>query len=459
VSPAPHVEWPIANMAHKRKWSKALQHAHSVVSGMDNFDWQGFRYSCCRMLGELGLVLVEWEKLSGGKRDKWNACDRQIWGVFERKTRWKSIRTLYIPVDQPLTREVVEVFWANVMADLSATRPDGRHEGFAYCTQRKAHIRKHEVQHPSALEESRGQISHRCRWGQGFAIASIVGVLEDEAFAGLSPETIVSNINKSLPFGCASILENQLMLVFPQIAGGEWSAEINDSVAVSLARWADRHQWILTQGEDDERLHEFPAAGISEMNTSEALAVIRSVRSWCEELCKDIDAEFEAPIGWRYLSFNQVVKNGVISCASEIQSISKVGKFQIAFSVVRLDGKPEEKQIIFYLSAKRANERVVQGDMVDSWRFLSTDEYYENWLGDNYSVLINGPYAHYAFSEHRDGHQIRRLRVVFSADVMERSGGRGEWLSYVVKLASQRLLNNVFQYNSIEEKMNSLQPK
>ena len=459
VSPVPNDHWSKSNLENKRKWSQALQQAHTLVGSMSDFDWQGFRYSCCRMLGELGVVVVEWEKFSGSKKcDPWNACDRQILGVFgkERKTQWKSVRTLYFPFGQRLTREIVELFWANAKAELSASQADEDHKGFEYCSRHRTHTKRHEVPHPSDQREIRGHISYRCRWGQGYAIASVVCTLNDEIFTRLAPDELASNINKSLPYGNATIVGDRLMLVIPQVVGVEWPKDINESIAIGMSHWADRHQWILTQGEDDECLHEFPVAGISEMNTGEALAVIRSMRSWCEELCKDIDAEFEAPLGWRYLSFNQVVRNGVISCASEIQSIPKVGKFQIAFSVVGLDGKPEEKKVIFYLSAKRANERVVQGDMIDSWKFLSTDEDYENWLGDNYSVLINGSYAHYAFNEHRDGHQIRRLRVVFSADVMEKSGGRSEWVSYLVKLVSQRLLNNIFQYNSIEEKMNNL---
>lgn len=459
VSPVSNDHWSKSNLENKRKWSQALQQAHTLVGSMSDFDWQGFRYSCCRMLGELGVVVVEWEKFSGSKKcDPWNACDRQILGVFgkERKAQWKSVRTLYFPFGQRLTRQIVELFWANAKAELSASQADEDHKGFEYCSRHRTHTKRHEVPHPSDQREIRGHISYRCRWGQGYAIASVVCTLDDEIFTRLSPDELASNINKSLPYGNATIVGDRLMLVIPQVVGVEWPKDINESIAIGMSHWADRHQWILTQGEDDEYFYEFPVAGISEMNTGEALAVIRSMRSWCEELCKDIDAEFETPLGWRYLSFNQVVRNGVISCASGIQSIPKVGKFQIAFSVVGLDGKPEEKQIIFYLSSKRANERVVQGDLDDSWGFLSKDEDYENWLGDNYNVLINEPYAHYAFREHRDGNQIRRLRVVFSADVIEKSGGRSERITYLVNLASQRLLSNVFQYNSIGEKINNL---
>lgn len=439
-----------------KKWSYALSLAHQLVSTV-SLNFQGFNYTCCRMVGMLDLMVIEWEKLSGrNKPPIWNVCDRQMSGVFERKRQWKTVRSMYIPLGQVLTQKMLELFWANADAGLSATLPEGQYDGFTYCGTRRAHRREHALMHPTTPEKNRQQVSYHCRWGMGHALVSTVVEIVEMGEQDKKPEELASDINKCLPFGCATLLDGCLLLVFPQPPRVMWAPETNVRLAEQLARWADRHQWVFQRGEDDEPFHGLPVAGIADMNTSEAIAVIKSLKSWCEDLCADIGAEFDSPLRWRNLSFNKVIEHGVISCASEMQTISKIGKYQIAFSVSRLDGKPEEKQIIFYLSAKLANMRVVQGDMSDSWDFLSRSGNYEKWLGDDFTTLVDGPGVHYAIWERMDGHQVRCLRLTFPVVAMEWSGGRKEWIPYIAKLASKQLLNVVFQYNQVAGKMKSL---
>lgn len=123
--PSVGTDWPMANIDEFAKWSDELERVHRLVSSMDSFELKGFRYSCTRMMAQFGLLVIEWERLTGsGSVPTWNVCDRLMWGTFERRTQWKVVRTLYFPVGQGLTQEIVEEFWANAEAGLAGTQAD-----------------------------------------------------------------------------------------------------------------------------------------------------------------------------------------------------------------------------------------------------------------------------------------------------------------------------------------------
>jgi hypothetical protein len=411
------------------------------------------------MLGELGLLAIEWDRLSGPKKiPNWSACDKLILDTFERRKQWKSVRTLYFPIAQELTSDIVLAFWTNAAIGVSGTHADFVNDGFSYCGDRNSHIREHQIEHPVEKYSARTQLSYRCRWGSGFALASFVGSLDDDQIADSSAELLASDINKSLPFGCATIMDGQLMLIFPQAPGVEWDTTTNNRVADSLALWADRHQWVFMKGDDDNNIfYRLPVSGISDMNTSEAIAVIRSIGKWCDELNQAIGTEIGDSISWRMSTFDRMVKTGSISSASEIVLRPGTGKFQIAYTVTGLTGDPGDKKVVMYLSEKPANVRVVSNDMLDIWDFLSRNGSYEAWTaGDDCIAEISSPNFHYSYYEHTDGKQYRRLRLVLTAADLESNGGRTIFLPYVVKLVSQQLLNDVFQYNAAKTRMDAL---
>jgi hypothetical protein len=73
---------------------------------------------------------------------------------------------------------------------------------------------------------------------------------------------------------------------------------------------------------------------------------------------------------------------------------------------------------------------------------------YANWLEKNgFTFGINTPHFNYAYADHRDGKQYRRICIVLSVDEMEIYSNRDGWVSYISKLAQEQLLNDVFQFN------------
>ena len=91
--------------------------------------------------------------------------------------------------------------------------------------------------------------------------------------------------------------------------------------------------------------------------------------------------------------------------------------------------------------------------MDDIWRCLSGVIDYASWLPDDYIVEINEQHFHYAYANHHDGRQYRRLRLAIPASNLESYSDRGNWLQFITKLATAQLLNDVFQYNSAKAKM------
>ena len=187
------------------------------------------------------------------------------------------------------------------------------------------------------------------------------------------------------------------------------------------------------------------------MNTSQAINILSSLRKWCVELNQDINEELNQAIKeeceWRLTTFNRLMSVQVMSAASTIVRIPKIGKFQIAYSVTELDSWPKEKTVVFYLAAKPANIRVVANDLDDIWRCLYGNKDYETWLPDNYNVEINEPHFHYANANHHDGRQYRRLRLAIPASALEHYSDRGKWLQFITELITGQLFNDVFQYN------------
>jgi hypothetical protein len=448
--------WPDDNKRQLETWDSVLEHAHKIVQKMScRLDLQGFKYSCCRMLGELKLLVIEWSRLSGSSASpSWLPCDRLVFDTFERKKQWKAIRSLYVPIDHTLTEETVENFWHNVDAGISSTSADSEHQGFTYCGLRNTHIREHEIEHPVEPGQVRSQISYRCRWGTGHAIASIVGEIDEMNFSTETPASLASEINKSLPLGCATLQDNSLMLLFPQVSGPVWDSNRNARISGLLAHWADRRQWALMNGADDEDyFHSLPVSGISEMNTSQAINILLSLRKWCEELNQAINVECGHMLEWRLTTSDRLMSTQIMSAASSIVPIVGLGKFQIAYSVTGLNNPEEEKNVVFFLAAKPANIRVVANDMDDIWRCLSGSKDYESWLPDDYFVEINERHFHYAYANHHDGRQYRRLKLEIPASYLESYSDRDNWLQFITKLATAQLFNDVFQYNSARSKM------
>lgn len=448
--------WPDLIRTNQETCDATLFQAHKIVQNMTiGLDLQGFQYSSCRILGDLKLLAIEWVKLSGNSASPtWVPCDRLIFDTFERKKQWKTIRTLYFPMNQTLTEETVVNFWRNLGACISSTPADSEHQGFTFCGMRNAHIREHEITHPVEQGRVRSQISYRCRWGTGYAVASFIGDIDEQYLSAEVGETLASEINKTLPFGCAIIQEKHLMLVFSQVAGPQWDAALNTRISEMLAHWADRCQWVLMNGADDEDyIHNLPVPGITEMNTRQAINVLNSLRKWCQELNQAIEQEVGYPLSWRLTSIELLMSSGVISSASEFVSIPGAGKFQIGYSVTGLDSTPREKKVVFYLAAKPANIRVVANDMIDIWKILSRNANYDQWLANEYCIAIDEPHFHYAFTNHSDGKQYRRLRIVLAASELETDCNRGYWLRFIASLATNQLLNGIFQYNVVRSRL------
>ena len=449
-------EWPDYNRRQLETWDSVLDHAHTIVQSMScRLDLQGFEYSCCRMSGELKMLVIEWVRLSGScASPSWLPCDRLVFDTFERKKQWKAVRSLYVPIKHTLTEETVESFWQNVDAGIASTSADSEHYGFNYCGLRNTHIREHEIEHPVDPEQVRSQVSYCCRWGTGHAVASIVCEIDEENFSAEIAETLASEINKSLPVGCATLQDKHLMLVFPQVTGPVWDSEPNTHISGMLAHWADRRQWVLMNGADDEDyFHSLPVSGISEMNASQAINILSSLRKWCEELNQAINTECGHVLRWRLTNFDRFISNRVMSAASPVVPIPGLGKFQVAYSVTGLDTPEEEKIVVFYLAAKPAKVRVVANDMEDIWCCLSGSKDYESWLSDDYFVEVNEQHIHYACANHHDGRQYRRLRLRIPASRLESYSDRVIWLQFITKLATAQLFNDVFQYNVARSRM------
>lgn len=454
--------WPKLLQTQMETWDAVLKRAHKIAekhSNKGDLQRQGFEYFGCRMMGQLNLLAIEWVRLSRKiSSHQWLPCDRLIFDTFERKKQWKTIRTLYFPMSQTLTEEAVAEFWRNLSAGISGTRADSEYEEFTFCGEMNSHIRKYKIGHP-ADESFLTQISYLCRWGNGYAIASPVAEVDDEHLSAQAGESLASELNTTLPFGCAIIQNKHLMLVFPQVAGPNWGVALTASLSQQLAHWACRRRWALPSGAYDENsVLSLPVSGITEMDTRQAINVLSSLRKWCLELNQAIDTAIGdpfSPLTWRTLtSMGRLIRYGVLSAVSEFVLIPRTGKFQIAYSVTGLDGNPNEKKVVFYLAAKPANFRVVASDMSDIGSFLSKDVAYDQWLDDDgYDVEIDESNFHYAVIDHSDGTQFRRLRLAIAVSELENYHSRDYWLRTVAKLASNQLLNGVFQYNAARARM------
>ncbi|MBR7793954.1 DEAD/DEAH box helicase [Undibacterium sp. FT147W] len=442
--PSIGTEWRDENSSNLRLWSAAMRNMHQIAQ---KFESGEFKYVACRMIGELGVVAIEWEREKKTRNAVWNISDKMVFDTFESRKQWKTTRTLYVPLGSELRISMVQNFWTNADKKISGSSPKDICDGFDFNLERNTHIRRHRVPHPLESLQSRGQNVHFLRWGDHFVIASVVCSLDDLTGENIDAETIASRINKSLPFGWATIHDRHLMLVFPLVQEFSWDNKVKNKVAHLLAHWTDRNQWKLLEGQDDEgNVYRAPISGICEMNTSEAIDILCRAKQWCEDLNKAINNELGENDEWKISSFDKIVKDGKISTVSKIFSYPSYGKYQIGYSLEGLNGPNELKKIKIFISGKAANVRVVSNDLKDIWGSMSND--YANWLEKNgFTFGINTPHFNYAYADHRDGKQYRRICIVLSVDEMEIYSNRDGWVSYISKLAQEQLLNDVFQFN------------
>lgn len=449
-------QWSNANASMHQQWSVALRKAHEIASGYPSGH---FKYTACRMIGEFGLLAIEWVSFSKSKNAAWNVCDKLVFDTFDRKKQWKAIRTLYMPVDCDPTKTLLQDFWSTAEKTISGSSANDNYSGFHHCSYRNTHIKAHRIPHPVEIDENRNQVSHICRWGEHVALTSFVGSVEEMLVAADSADSIASRINKHLPIGCATIIDNQLVLSFPIIHIGVWKEETIGSIALLLAHWADRHQWKFLNVDDDEIYnYRVQVSGVCEMNTKDAIDVLSSIREWCDDLNDAIEKELGEPADWKISSFDKMVKSGMVSSITQVLTFPGFGKYQIGYSLTRLNDDPETKEIRIYLSGKRAHVRVVSNDMEDISGSMTGD--YESWLerngyGTDLSSEETSPHFHYAYADHKDGTQYRRVRIVLNAAELEPYGNRDKWVLYIVKLATSQLLNEVFQYNAAKNKVDA----
>jgi len=441
-----------AEMRQKQlRWDTALGAAHALAkdfkSNLDNFHYSGCRI--VSIVGEHALIAIEWVKFS--HNPAWRVCDRHVYGTFGRKTQWKTIRSLYLPMDHTLTHKIITEFWGNSTTQVSGTAPDSLHAGFTYCSKWNTHYREDPVMHPVEGRQPRSQVSLRCRWGTALGIASVVAKIDDQSLSAKDAESLAGKINQALPFGSAVIQNECLLLLFPQVGGHVWKEALTTLIAQKLAHWADRRQWVILRnhGSADD-FYNLPTSGISEMKTDLAIQVLNTVKKWCDELNDAIGHSIGHACRWRQTGFDKLVESGSISCASEILAESGVGRFQIAYSYTGMNSSEESKRLIFFLFAKPANSRVVRSEVSDIWDFIKrkSRQDYAEWLGSEYFVQLDEPYFHYALAEHTDGKQYRRLRLVLAAAEFERADRREYWLQTIGTLAIKLLSNDVFQYNA-----------
>lgn len=450
--PSVGTSWFDTNSSTLKRWSDAMQKMHDVARV---FNAGEFEYVACRMIGELEVIAIEWERKRNTKNVSWNISDKLLFNTSERREKWKSTRILYIPKDAELTAKLIQDFWSSndkkISTDVMAEGVGAVDDTFM----RIQHLSSHSVPHPFKKLQHRVQRVQGFRWGGHAVLASIVCRLDELAVEGGNAEMIASEINKGLPFGSATIHDSHLMLVFPIVHGADWKDVVIEKAAKSLARWADRHQWRVLDGkDDDDHVYCAPLSGVCEMNTSEAIEALRSAKQWCEDLNRAINLEIGEGNEWKMSTFDRIVKGGKIAAASNIVLCPGEGKFQIAYALEGLDGPAEGKTIRMFVSGKAANIRVTSNDLDDAWEFMSGE--YENWLTrQGYTIAIEKPYFNYAYLDHQDGKQYRRICIVLSAAEMEVYSNRDRWIAYIVKLARYQLLNDVFQFNvalmSVEE--------
>jgi hypothetical protein len=448
--------WIDINEGKLKHWREAMRNAHETAENFVPLSKE-FRYIACRMIGEHGLIAIQWERLSNTKvSPPWNICDKMIFDTFERKKQWKIIRTLYFPLELELTNSVIQEFWESAEKAICGSSAQELHVGFDYCEKKHTHAKPHRIPHPFEESSTRHQDVHICRWGSYIVFTSDVGGIAELKTATKSPEQIISDINQNLPIGCATILDSQVLLAFPIIHASAWSEKAKQDIASRLAHWADRHQWTLLDGKDDELDH-FPmqVSGVSDMNTSEAIDVLRLTKTWCENLNAAFDSALSEPADWMISSFNKIIENGTIQSVSKILKRAGEGKFQIGYTLSGLGDKSDLKIIRIYLSGKRANFRVVADDMDDVRNSIKGD--YDKWLNSKgYSVVINTPLFHYAYARHRDGNQFRRVCITLPANAIEIHEKREEWVQLIVDQASKCLLNDQYQYNVAKERAERL---
>lgn len=448
-------DWRGKNEAEMEIWQKALQSAHAVATSFPA--QEGFRYAACRMMGEFRLIAIQWEKLSR-ENPSWTVCDKMVFDTFERRRQWKTSRILYLPVSQTVTPELLRSFWDGAARPVCGTSRQETLEGFAFCGARQTHVHSCDIPHPFGQEQPRTQDVCFYRWGKNGALVSPVGGISDLQRGARTVEQVLSDINQDLPLGSATILNQQVVLCLPVLNPAAWPAEILLRVGRRLAHWADRHQWLLLGGKDDDDMGPAaaPISGVCEMNTREAIEILCGVRKWCQEINDALkDALGEESFEWAVSSFDEIVHSGDLVSVSPERRRSGLGKYQIGYVLSGLNESPAAKRLTFHLAGKRANIRVSKGGMEDIRKILK--EGYAEWLAKHeYTILCDDPDFQYGFWDCGDDRPVRRLRISLPADQMEIQGKRAPWIGLIAELTEKLFQNDVFRYNESRSRVENL---
>lgn len=446
-------DWEVHHRSNKDRWLEAMREVHHLAK--EFIPQNDFKYTACRMIGDLGLIAICWERLSKN-RLPWSICDKMIHDTFERRKQWKILRTLYLPVEVKLTLQNIQSFWNNSEKFTCGSSESEDHAGFTYCNKINTHTKGYQIPHPFEEGQQRNQQVHILKWGGSTVLTSNVCDIADIQAESKKAELFVSEINQHLPIGCATVIDQQIVLSFPLINSQVWSDNVKGEIQALLAHWADRHQWMLMDGKDDEDLEYYPlqVSGVNEMNTSEAIDVLRSVKKWCESLNEYFDGAVGYSCAWSTSNFNKIISAGTVISTSSVLKEKGEGKFQIGYQITGLIDSPIDKSICFYLSGKGAINRVVTGDMLDI-KISMAD--HENWLVQNgFTIKCASPLFLYAYADHSDGNKYRRVRICLPVSELEVTTQRVEWVKLITDIAFELFQNKIFRYNQARKSVEDL---
>ncbi len=449
-------KWKKDAQALYNKWKKTLEAAVKIASEFIIQDENGseFQFVACHMIKELDLLMLQWERLTGNRKEitEWNVCDKVICGNFNGRIQWKIIRTLYLPDDIPVTNELIASFWEMAKSQTCGTSFGEKHDDFKYCNQKKTHRKSYEIAHPFLIDQIRRQNIHLRRWASEYVLTSDICNSEDVESEHKSVADWISQINQHLPFGCATVIDDCVVLSMPVIHKSEWSPDNLKHAALMLAHWADRHQWCMAEGQDDDEFSIQPTkiSGILQMNTQEALAEISRMKTWYSELVTEINQKLDWDQKWRNTSLEKIIETGKILYFSPQMIYSGEGTCQVAFEISGLLESPESKKFTCYLAVRTVIERVRNDDMPEIPETTKDD--FREWLEKNdYSTF--GESSDYTYGvKDVNNKQDRRMRFSIPIAQLEPNIMRDTWTDKIAKIL-EKLRGNVFQYKSFENEI------